>query len=63
MSNYSKQAPYRIASTEISDLYWSNNIGWTDDPFEIDYFTSDEVEQFRQLPIDGKFELAEANPS
>ena len=63
MSNYSKQAPYRIASTEIADLYWSNSIGWTDDPFEIDYFTSEEVKQFEYLPIDGKFVKVEANQS
>lgn len=61
MGKYSSTAKYRLASTDISDLYWSNAIGWTDDPFEIDYFTADEVEAFKRLPIDGKFLLAEGS--
>jgi hypothetical protein len=56
MSKYSSAARYRIASTENANLYWSKSIGWTDDPFEIDYFTAAEVEAFGQLHIDGKIE-------
>lgn len=56
MRKYSSTARYRIASTDIAEVYWSESIGWTDDPFEIDYFTAAEVEEFKRLPIDGKIE-------
>ena len=46
---------YVIASTDAKYMYWSNDIGWTEDVEAAEYFTAEEKENLR-APIDGKWE-------
>ena len=54
MSNEIKM--YLIASTDAKYMYWSNDIGWTDDVEQAEYFTAEEKASVR-VPIDGKWEV------